>query len=201
MLALAPPLASDPVSDLARCVDALAAEEVTGTPDIALGHDLVEIRRQIDRLEAQFSRRLRCFDRARGYVNDGAATMVAWLRRLCRLSGPAAHERVEMARCLDRFPLTETAWQAGEIGYQHAGVIARSVSEVGPEALRPVEADLVEAAGRLDPGQLRHVTRYLRYCVDPDGALGADNAAHERRHLHLSQTLDGVFVVDGQLDA
>ena len=189
------------MGDLRRCVDELAADDLDGRADAALSHDLVAIRREIDRLEAEFSRRLRRFDRARGYVGDGAATLVSWLRHLCRLSGGAAHERVEVARELEQLPATESAWREGEIGYQHAAVIAHSAAEVGVEAVRAVEADLLEAAGRLDPGRLRQVTRYLRYCVDPDGALDADNAAHQRRFFNLSQTLDGVFMVDGQLDA
>src|SRR5205807_6755005 len=74
-------------------------------------------------------------------------------------------------------------------------------SEVGAERVREVEPHLIEAARRLDPGRLRFVTRHVRHCVDPDGALDATNDDHERRWLHLSQTFDGIFVLDGRLDA
>jgi hypothetical protein len=66
---------------------------------------------------------------------------------------------------------------------------------------RSLVQELVEAARRLDPGRLRFVTRYLRHCADPDGALRAENRAHELRFFNLSQTLDGAFMLDGQLDA
>jgi len=102
MLAMQP--GADPVAQLAQCVDELAAEDLRSTPDAALGESLVELRRQVDRLEAEFGRRLRRFHRTRGFVSDGAATLVSWLRSLCRLSPSAAHQRVELARGLEELP-------------------------------------------------------------------------------------------------
>jgi hypothetical protein len=40
----------------------------------------------------------------------------------------------------------------------------------------------------------------LRHCLEPDGVLADANEAHDRRFLYLSQTLDGIFRIDGQLD-
>jgi Domain of unknown function (DUF222)/HNH endonuclease len=74
-------------------------------------------------------------------------------------------------------------------------------SLVGTEAVRSVEPTLVEAARKLDAGRLNLVARYLRHCIDPDGALQADNQNYARRSLHISQTFDGVFFLDGRLDA
>ena len=42
---------------------------------------------------------------------------------------------------------------------------------------------------------------FLRHCLEPDGVLSDANEAHERRFLYLSQTYDGIFRLDGQLDA
>lgn len=58
----------------------------------------------------------------------------------------------------------------------------------------------MEAAREVDPGRLRLATRYLRHCVDPDGSLSQAEREFGRRHLYLSQTLDGLYVLDGQLD-
>jgi len=127
--------------------------------------------------------------------------LIAWLRNTCRLSSPTAAQRVEIARALPSLPDTEQAFRSGDIGYQHAAVIARTATEVGPERIRSAESVLVESARRLDPGRLRLVTRHLRHCIDPNGALDAANADHEGRRVHLSQTFDGVFVLDGVLDA
>ena len=51
------------MDQLANDVDNLAQEAIDQLPDGALGDDLVGIRRQMDRLEAQFLRRLHRFDR------------------------------------------------------------------------------------------------------------------------------------------
>jgi hypothetical protein len=41
----------------------------------------------------------------------------------------------------------------------------------------------------------------LKHCLDSAGVLSDANKAHERRFLHMSQTLDGVYRIDGWLDA
>ena len=51
------------VERLAHVVDDLAAEEIDDVADAALGNDLVSLRRVIDRIEAEFIRRLERFDR------------------------------------------------------------------------------------------------------------------------------------------
>src|SRR5438105_1946021 len=62
------------------------------------------------------------------------------------------------------------------------------------------ESALVDAAARFDPGTVSPVARHVEHCVDPDGSLADANKAHQRRNLSLSQTLDGVFILDGLLD-
>ena len=194
------PRPTDALAVLCAAVDAVAAEEIDGVSAAALEEQIVGVRRQIDRLEAEFCRRLRRFERARGFVASGAATVVSWLRTACRMSAPAAHERVEVAHAMETCPEIDQPWRSGAIGYQHVAVLARSLREVGPTAFRRMLGDLLDAARTLDPSRLRYVTRYLRYCVDPDGSEAAAEEAHARRYLNISQTFDGIFVIDGQLD-
>lgn len=93
-----------------------------------------------------------------------------------------------------------SAFAAGDIGFHHAAVIAHSVIEVGAEAVARHEETLLEAAHNFDPRRLTYVTRQIRYCEDPDGTLADENKTHLLRFLHLSQTFDGMFVIDGRLD-
>jgi hypothetical protein len=179
----------------------LETEEVESFTDTALGDDLTDLRRALDRIEFQFSRRLDLFARRRGYVTFGFVTLIAWLRGACRLSPGAASQHAELARNLHSLPDTSTALAAGEIGFHHAAVIAHSVTEVGAEAVGRQESTLLEAAGKLDPKLLSYVTRQIRHCEDPDGTLADANENYERRYLHLSQTFGGLFVIDGRLDA
>jgi hypothetical protein len=179
-------------------VAALSDHEAT---DASLAEDLIALRQQIDQLEAEFCRRLEAFNRRRGYLSDGAASIVSWLRVRCRMSTGAAAQRVDVARHVPDLPLTSDALQGGAIGFHHAATIARCAAEVGADAVLPVEQTLVEAAQKLDPSRLQLVTRHLRHCVDPDGALEAANRDHAHRWFHMSQTLKGVFILDGKLDA
>jgi hypothetical protein len=201
MVALETPVDDEPLAQLRAAVEQLAGESLDHAAEAALEGQLIDIRRQIDRLEAEFSRRLRRFEQVRGFVSSGAAAAVAWLRDKCRLSSSAAHQRVEVARELEKFPEIEDAWRRSNIGYEHAATLARSAREVGHETVRAMLADLLDAARRLDPSRLRCVTRHLRYCVDPGGATSAEEETHRRRFLTLSQTLDGALLLDGQLDA
>jgi hypothetical protein len=191
----------EPLSAIAGDISRLAALDVDRIPTAALGDGMAAMRRDIDALEAQFSRWLLLFDRARGFETEGSNSAVSWLRGVCRLSGGAAAERVQVARELAQLPDTKARFDSGEIGYQHAAVIARSAAELGVGAMGAAEPALLSAAGRLDPGQLRTLSREMRYRLDPDGALADDNAIFERRRLTINQLGDGAFLLEGMLDA
>jgi hypothetical protein len=179
----------------------LEGEDIDPLTDTALAEDMVELRRTMDRLEFQFSRRLRLFSKRRGYVTLGFVSLISWLRRACRLMPGAAMQHSEVARNLPSLPHTSTALASGDIGFHHAAVIAHSVTEVGAEAVAAEESRLVRAAHNLDPKYLSYLTRRLRYSIDPDGTLAHSNDQYDYRYVHLSQTLDGVFYLDGRLDA
>jgi len=191
---------ASPLPALQCAVDAVAREDVDGLSGSALGEDLVAMRREIDRLELEFSRRVRAFAARDGH-REAQLSLSGWLRRNCRLSIGAAAQVVDVARHLPELPLTERSAAAGSIGFHHCTVIARCATQIGSDAVRNVEDTLIEAAERLDPHDLTYVTRRLRYCVDPDGSAEDADAQHARRHLSISQTWDGVFHVSGLLDA
>ena len=92
---------------LHQAIDRLAADDIDHLSDPGLGEELISLRRSIDRLEAEFGRRLRRFDRLRGHVADGATSLVAWLRYRCRLSVSGAVARSQVARFLSGVPTAE----------------------------------------------------------------------------------------------
>src|SRR5260370_785748 len=130
-------------------ISELETEEVESFTDTALGDDLTELRRAMDRIEFQFSRRLDLFARRQGYVAFGFVTLISWLRRACRLSPGAASQHAEVSRNLPSLPDTSTALAAGDIGFHHAAVIAHSVTEVGVQAGLPHEWTPLEADSQL----------------------------------------------------
>ena len=190
-----------PRERLGAAVDALVGESLDSFSTHALGEDLVEIRRAIDRLEAECVRRLHRFHRERGAQADGGGSTVSWLRRACGMTVKAAAYRVHLARTLGELPATLDSARAGRASFGNVSMIAHLAEDVGVTQVRPFERTLVDAAETFEPGAMRVLTQATRLRLDPDGALADDNRAHERRWFECEQTYGGVFVLRGELDA
>jgi len=190
-----------PFQDINEGLQRLREEDLHAVPASALGEDLQELRRHINGCEAEFTRRLRRFDKGGGYAATPALTAKAWLRWKCNFSPSAAADRVAVSRQLADLPLATEAFAGGDISYPHAAMIARTAEKLGDKMESNAETILVTAAKELDLGQLRVVTMKLQHLMDPDSVLEETNESHERRFLSLSQTLDGVFYLNGRLDS
>ncbi len=184
------------MSELGSAIDELALEDLAATPQAVLGNDLVEIRRAIDRLEAEWLRRLAVFDR-RG-VGDEVLSTQCWVRRHCGLTPGAARERVSVARRLGELPETQAAFAAGEIGYAHVRQISAATRDVDSEVMAQGEPILVEAARNLDARRLGTVIAHWHHTVDPGAFIVAANESHERRRFDISETFEGMTVFDGE---
>ncbi|HKR98702.1 MAG TPA: DUF222 domain-containing protein, partial [Candidatus Dormibacteraeota bacterium] len=184
---------------LESAVDALAAETLDEMDVEVLGDVLVRASRAMNRLESEQTRRLRRFEELGGPAQDGALSTTSWMRWKLRMSGPAAAERMEVAKQIPLLAETDQAFRNGDLTFQHAAVVARAVSDVGIDAVMHAEPDLLRAAAQVDAGRFRNVAEDLRHVLDPKGALDAANALHERRYLRVSQVTHGGFRVDGVL--
>ena len=188
------------IGELDRILDLLGAEDLHALVPECLGDDIKGLTRICSRADAECGRRLHHFDKGQGYASSLALSAKAWLRWQCHLTGPAASERVDVARQLDSLPQTAEAFSQGEISYRHAALIARTACKLGDKMESHAEEILVTAAKELDPKRFGNVAMHLRHFLEPDGVLADANEAHERRFLYLSQTYDGIFRIDGQLD-
>lgn len=92
-------LFAEPVTRLHEAIDGLAHEDLELVPAAGLGDDLRGLRSAIDRMEAEFSRRLERFDCNQGYVPSGYCSAAGWLTdgggrgALVRQSGRARSAR------------------------------------------------------------------------------------------------------------
>jgi hypothetical protein len=189
------------IEALGAAVDVLANEDINLLHSSALGEDLVALRGCIERLEAEFCRRLQRFDRAHGPAAEGLSA-ITWLRHNCNLAVSDAAQRVGVAEHLGAVTGAEEAFRDGRFGLRSAATLARCAEKVGAEVVAgDVGRDLLDAALRLHPDPLRHVALHLRHCADPDGALADANDDHARRWLSVSSSIDGIVFVDGRLDA
>ncbi|HZQ49474.1 MAG TPA: DUF222 domain-containing protein [Candidatus Dormibacteraeota bacterium] len=176
-------------------------EDISIVPLEVLGDEIQQLFKERNRIDARIERRLRRFDKEQGYFGDGALTTRAWLRWKCRISAAEASERLEVARRLADLEITDEALSEGTITFRHAALIARTARDLGDKWETNAEEIVVTAAKDLDPHRLGYVTDHLKHCVLPDGSLADANRNHDNRRLYLSQTMDGVFRIDGQLDA
>jgi len=197
------------VGELRSAVEELVGVDVHSLTDAELVADLVEVRRQIDRLEAAWLARVAVFDARHVYADDHAASSAAWLRSVCRLSPGDAASRVRSARRLrDQLPVTATALGAGDISWPHAkvvceqaGKVADRLGEPGAQALSQAESVFVDAALGLHPADVGRVIRRWEHVIDADGFLSDADRAFERRYLNISTSWQGTVYLDGQLDA
>jgi hypothetical protein len=169
--------------------------------DEDLGPIVIELREFVARTEGFSAEVVRRFEKSGAWAQDGALSIVDWLKSNGKLSGGAAMERVSMARQLEKLPETAQAFQRGDLGYQHVAILTRTAEKVGTGALKKEEASLLQAAQTMDPGRFASVARAFEFRVDQAAALDEANRAWSRRYLHLSEPKDGLVHLEGLLDA
>src|SRR3954467_8356543 len=98
--------------DLAAAVDALVDMDPQALRD---GDTVVELHRQLARVEAVTTRAIGAFDVGREWDVDGARGAPDWLAKRCRVPITKARRRTRLGRELRHMPATEQAWLAGDI--------------------------------------------------------------------------------------
>ena len=191
--------ATSPIDALEAALEAVSHIDVGDLDGPEVRDGLVRLGLARNRLEGECARWLHPFEQRGGHRDDGAVSIVAWTAHRCRMSASAAATLVTAARHLPQLPRTAAALRDGAIGFQHAAVIARCADDVGDEPVHEHESALVDAAHVLGVRDLRLVTERLRDCLDHEGALDDEQREQARRRLNLSQTLGGMFRIDGWL--
>ena len=187
------------LDDLTAAIDRLCAADPTVLGD---GETIQALHRQLARLDAATTRAVAAFDAGRAWEADGARSAAMWIAVRCRLPAPACRRRVHLGRAVRQMPQVEAAWMAGDISDAHVGVLAAAVgtSAAAAEVFARDEALLVRQATEL---RFRHFQRAVAYwcqLADPDGVEETAAAQRDGRRLHLSQSLGGMWFLDGRLD-
>jgi hypothetical protein len=160
--------------------------------------ELVGTRRELDAMEARWLAMVAAYDRSEAWRSDGYLTAGAALRSACRLDPGVAAHHVAVARRLADLPHASAAFDAGEISRRHVDAIVRAYTPERADALRAVEAAVVDVARERAPRELSGVLQRITDAIDGEGGAASDEAEHKRRYLHFSPILDGVAVLDGR---
>src|SRR5256886_3259395 len=89
------------------------------------------------------------------------------------------------------------AVRAGEIGFAHLAVIARTAAAVGKAV---DEYSLLCMARSMSAGKLYYQAQHYRHSIDAKGYAAAQAGLMENRHLSLSTAEDGCVLINGVLD-
>ena len=151
-------------------------------------------------MEAAIATAVAAFDAEAGWEADGATSVTAWLRHHGRQTGRDAKRLASTARRLADLPATAAAHSSGELSGGQVAAIVANVSDATVEVFAEQEGALVPtlaAMGVADVARAMQVWRHRAEALLPD----EDANEQPKRSLHLSETLGGRFVLEGDLDA
>jgi hypothetical protein len=170
-------------------VDEASGEEIASR--------LVELRRQIDGLELEFSRLASAFDRTRWWDAHGFNTAADWIRFNCHMNSHAVFNAFAVGAAAADLPATLHAMEGNEIGFAHVATMARTALETGGSF---DEADLLPLARQHSPGKFFHKCVHYRHALDAGGYNRDQEQLAEQRGLRLNTAQDGCLIVSGLLD-
>ena len=168
--------------------------EVSGE---VLAERLIRLRNSIDLLEVEFSRMASDFAQTDEYDQEGHDSPISWIKAVCHMAGGAAADRVCVGAQIDLLDASSMALAAGEIGFAHLALIAHTSAAVGE---RLDEGKLLRQASNLSVAEFRSKCMHARHKADPEGYVDEEKQGVEARSLTLTNTDEGVVLVNGLLD-
>lgn len=150
-----------------------------------------------DRFEARIAAAVGAFDAARLWDLDAATSMTAWLRANAKMTSRAAKRLTSVAARLHRLPVCSAAYAGGLLTSGQVEVIVACLDDTLAELFAGYEAELVPYLAPLTPAGISRAMASWKSRVQPDGP----EPKEPERSLHLSQTLDNRWVLDGSFDA
>ena len=153
----------------------------------------------IDRLQGKLCRVLAAAERRGEHLLTGKSPC-SWVAETCLMSRNAAADRLCVGEQLPHLPKIADALSSGQIGYQAAAVICHLSEQVGEKRRYIDEADWIGFAQRFSIKDLRYLTCEARVRWDAEGFERKLEEDYELRALDISETIGGMYRVDGWLD-
>jgi hypothetical protein len=175
----------EPATDLKQLFDHEIADELRREYHARDLRDLY-----IARLAAEFATREK-------YDDDGFISPIDWIRFNCHVTSGAAANSVAVGEALNRMPHSTEAVAAGEIGFAHMTVMARTAEALGD---RFDEKALIEKARDNSPGKFHYICTHYRHAADPRGYAEEQAELVQNRRLKVGTWMDGTVLLSGQFD-
>jgi hypothetical protein len=158
--------------------------------------EIVRVRRDIDERKLYFSQ-LAAAVAGFDYWDDGCSTAIEWITFECKVTRNDAADSIAVGEQLSRMPESIQAMRAGEIGFAHMPVVARTAKAVGDAFDEKV---LLKKARDCSAGKFYYKAQQYRHSVQPKAYAEEQAEQAQRNRLSMSTAKDGCFFIEGQLD-
>jgi hypothetical protein len=159
--------------------------------------ELVHNQREIDKLLLRQSMLAADFAAGKGWDEAGYNSPIEWLRFHCHVTSNVAGNYLAVGEALPRLNDSVDAMAAGEIGFAHLAVMARTAQAVGDVF---DEGKLLDKAKENSPGKFHFKCLHYRHAVDARAYHQEQEGLAEERSLRLSTAEDGCLLLSGVLD-
>jgi hypothetical protein len=153
-----------------------------------------------NRLDATVVHALGVVDARDMWAGDGARSTAGWVAAHTEAARGAASREVRLGRSLRTMPETDAAFSSGALGAAKAGLLADAARHA-PEVFAADEAGLVDKALGLRVDQATKMLEFWKNLANPDDAVDDQERKFQARSVFVSQTLDGMWRLDGLLPA
>ena len=161
------------------------------TPIDLLESEIVTLHARLCAEEYQFLVKLREFDLRRGWEAYHFNHCAEWLNMKCGISLSTGREKLRVAKALFFLPQISGAYQNGELSYSKVRAMTRVATEI-------TERELLGYARKATASQVDQHCAGLRN-VQQKFSTPCANRAHDQRKLRVTPTLDGRFLLNGEL--
>ncbi len=188
------------MGDFLRAAEQLAKEDPFSYGDRA---SIVTLQRERAISDYISANALTSFAEGGEWAADGAQSAAAWIATTCHLPLGEVRGHLRRGRALASMPIVAAAFSCGAIGGAHVDVLvkaAKAVAHANTEAFGLCEEALVQAAQELTFVPFANAVAYFTQMADPDGAEEADMARRARRDAYVIQSINGMYLLGGNLD-
>jgi hypothetical protein len=170
--------------------------------DLVDADAVVDLARQLSRLDAAAARQAAAFERHGRWADAGAQNASAWITTACRMDRSRARQRVRAGRTMRMLDRVDQSFATGRITGEHVLVLARARdrSRLAARGMARDEAQLIAWAESLPFHQFKRRVDEWLLIADEDAVEREAGRLHQGRRVHLSQSYEDQWFLDGVLD-
>ena len=159
--------------------------------DLEVTHKLTLLAGQINASTYLFLKTLAEFDRRKAWCKASMRSCCHWLNWKCSISFVTAREKLRVAHCLDKLPLTNKAFASGMLSYSKVRAITRIATDENEHILIDIAKGC--SASHMD----KLVRRFER--VDKNQQPIEQVDEYELRNLIYYQDEEGMWIIRAKL--